>query len=81
MEFCQDGVMACVFSGEWQALCRARRLAEGMKIKLSVTHAANNNVVYMCAPPMLVLRTRIPTSANASEDGPSYHVEQYFWTN
>jgi len=81
MEFCQDAALSCVFSGEWKMLCRARRLVEGMKIKLGVTNAANNNAVYMCAPPMLVIRTRMTAAGDLSEDGSSYHVEQYFWTN
>ena len=81
MEFCQDGALSYVFSGEWPTLCRARKLMEGTNIKLGVTNASNNNVVYMCAPPMLVLRTRVPVSSSTSGDASSYHVEQCLWTN
>lgn len=81
MEFVQGDTLSCVLSGEWQALCRARRLVEGMKIKLGVTNKANNNVVYMCAPPMLVLRTRMAASGAVDQGGPNYRIEQFFWTN
>lgn len=79
-DFCHEQ-LSCVFSGEWQALCSARKLIEGAKIKLGVTGAANNRVVYLCAPPMLVLRTKMPPSASIGENGPSYQFKQYFWKN
>ncbi|AES61694.1 hypothetical protein MTR_1g087510 [Medicago truncatula] len=59
----------------------AHKLIEGAKIKLGVTGAANNRVVYLCAPPMLVLRTKMPPSASIGENGPSYQFKQYFWKN
>lgn len=55
MDFCHDQDLSCVFSGECPALCNARKLMARTKIKLGVTGAANNKVVYLCAPPMLVL--------------------------
>lgn len=70
--------MSCVFSEQWKALCDARKLAKGMTIKLGVTRTTNNRVVYLCAPLMLVMRTKMPPSAGASEGGPGYQFEEYF---
>lgn len=81
MDFCQDDGFSCVFSGEWLALCSARKLVEGNKIKFGVTEAANNKIVFMCPPPMLVLRTAVPPLTSTGEDGPAFQVEQYFWAN
>jgi len=36
MEFGCDEDMSCLFSGEWQAMCNARKLVEGSSIKFGV---------------------------------------------
>jgi hypothetical protein len=69
MDFCHDQDLSCVFSGECPALCNARKLMARTKIKLGVTGAANNKVVYLCAPPMLVLKTKLPPSTGIGENG------------
>lgn len=81
MDFCHDEGVSCVFSGQWQSLCNARRFVKGSTIKLGVTAASNNRVLYLCPPRMLVLRTRMPPSASAGEGRPSYRYEEYFWKN
>jgi len=83
MDFCQDEgkIMSCVFFWEWRSVCRARKLVEATKIKLGVIDAANNKVVYMCPPPMVVLRSKVPPSYGANEDALSYKIDHYFWTN
>jgi len=69
------------FFGEWQALVDARKLTRRTPIKLGVTAAANNRVVYLCPPPMVVLRTKLPPSAGAREGGVTYRLLEYFWRN
>jgi len=54
---------------------------EGTKVKFDVTRAANKRVVYLCASPMLVLRTKMPPSASTGENGPYYRIVLYFWKN
>lgn len=81
MEFGSDGDMTCLFKGEWQGVCSACLLAEGSTVKFGVTEASNNNVMYLCPPQMLVLKTRLPPSSNVGENGASYHFEQYLWKN
>lgn len=76
MDFCHDEGVSCVFSGQWKALCDARKLTKGMTIKLGVTGTTNNRVVYLCAPLMLVMRTKMPPSACAGEGGPCYRFEE-----
>jgi len=81
MDFCHDDVLSCVFSGEWQVLVGGRKLTAGATIKLGVTAPANNRVVYLCPPPMVVLRTKLPPSATAREGGATYRLLEYFWRN
>lgn len=81
LDFCHDDGVSCTFSGQWQALCDARKLTKGATIKFSVTGAAKNKVVYLCPPPMLILRTRMPASGNVGEGGSSYQFQEYFWKN
>jgi hypothetical protein len=69
------------FSGEWKTLCSVRKLIEGAKIKLGVTGAANNRVVYHCAPPMLVLRTKMLHLQALEEMVHLNQFKQYFWKN
>lgn len=78
MDFCHDQDLSCVFSGERPPLCNARKLMAGIKIKLGFTGADSNKVVYLCAPPMLVLKTKLPPSIGIGENGPSYRFEQLF---
>jgi len=81
MDFCHDEDVSCVFFDEWPALCTARKLAAGTKVKFGVTQTANNRTVFMCPPPMLVLRTTVPPPASTCEDLLAFRVEQYFWAN
>jgi hypothetical protein len=32
MDFSHDGDVSCMFSGEWQAMCKARMLVEGSNV-------------------------------------------------
>jgi len=66
------------FSGKWQGLYDARKCTKGATIKLGVTGSANNRVVYLCPPRMLVLRTKINSYVGVDAGGPTYRVEQYF---
>jgi hypothetical protein len=81
MDFCHYEGVSCVFTGQWQALADARRLTKGTSIKLGVTGAANNRVVYLCPPPMLVLRTKVPPSSAAAQGGATYRLLEYFLRN
>jgi hypothetical protein len=81
MDFCHDEGVSCIFSGQWQALASAHRLSKGQIIRLGVTDESNNRVKYLCAPPMLVLRTTILPSAETVQGGASYRVLEYFWRN
>lgn len=80
MDFCYDEGLSCLFSGEWQDLVYARKLSRGTTIELGVTAPDNNRVVYLCPPPMVVLRTKLPPSAGAREGG-AYRLLEYFWRN
>lgn len=71
----------CIFWWVATSVCNARKLMAGIKIKLGVTGADSNKVVYLCAPPMLVLKTKLPPSIGIGENGPSYRFEQLFWKN
>lgn len=51
-----------VFSGEWHQLCNARKLVAGSTVKLGVREEANNKVLYLCPPPLLVLRSTMPSN-------------------
>ena len=75
MEFGPDGDMTCLFKGAWQDVCRARLLVEGSSLKFGVVESSNNNVMYLCAPRMLVLKTMLSPSASAGGTGPSYRFE------
>jgi hypothetical protein len=73
--------MTCNLSGDWMELCNARQFKEGDTLKLGVTGEYNNTVVYLSAPPMLVLRTKLPPSTSSGVTGHVFNVDQYFWKN
>ena len=81
MDFCHDDVVSCIFTGEWQALAEAQKFTPRQIIRLGVTGEANNRVMYLCAPPILTLKTKIQASAAAGHGGVTYRVHEYFWTN
>ena len=80
MEFCHDEQLSCAFLVNGKH-CSARKLIEGAKIKLGVTGAANNRIVYHCAPPMLVLRTKMLHLQALEEMVHLNQFKQYFWKN
>ncbi|CAJ2642121.1 unnamed protein product [Trifolium pratense] len=63
----QDATHAtCKISGQWHDICKVHRLSKGMIIKLGVTGAANNRIVYFKLSPYLGVRTTLyaPTTSN-----------------
>lgn len=81
MDFCHDEGVSCIFTRQWQALAEARKFTPHHVIRLGVTGDDNNKVMYLCAPPMLVLRKTIQPSAGAAEGGATYQVGEFFWRN
>jgi hypothetical protein len=80
-DFCHDEGVSCSFSGQWQGLRNACKFTKGATIKLGVTGSANNRVVCLCPSRMLVLQTKIHSSAGVGEGYPIYRAEEYFWKN
>ncbi|PNX89407.1 hypothetical protein L195_g045526, partial [Trifolium pratense] len=56
----------CKISGQWHNICKVHRLAKDMIIKLGVTGAANNRIIYFKLSPYLGVRTTLyaPTTSN-----------------
>lgn len=79
IDFCNDDGLSCIFTGQWKDLAEPRKFTSGQVIKLGVTGEANNRVIYLCAPPMLVLKTTVQPWPAVVEAGVAYRLLELFW--
>lgn len=59
MKFSNGKDLPCIIYGQWKQICKARKFTEGSMVKFGVTDA-NNRIIFILPPLMLVLRSRIP---------------------
>lgn len=59
MKFSNGKDLPCIIYGQWKQICKARKFTKGSMVKFGVTDA-NNRIIFILPPLMLVLRSRIP---------------------
>lgn len=73
-KFSGDKDMSCIIYGQWINIFQAHKFNEGTLVKFGVTDVANNKIIYIRPPPMLVLHTKLCSSVILGSSGPVYQI-------